>query len=133
MDLPKHEPHPLEGLSARLDKLQYRYAQEEALAERPHLFTYFITIANRSDRRITLIGRKWVLRSDGGSTEVVEGDSIVGKRPVIWPGETFSYNSFHTTACPTEANGTFFGLDDGDNLVRVSLPPFHLTLPNSIS
>ena len=48
----------------------------------------------------------------GGSKTVVEGEKIVGESPLIAPGETFSYNSYHVTHLPAEAFGSFHGVDE---------------------
>jgi ApaG protein len=119
----------LPGLTARLDKLCYHLGGASLPADKPHAFVYFITIQNGSDRRITLLGRKWVVVHDDGTRLVVEGDKIVGETPALAPGEQFSYNSYHVTGTNAAAHGSFHGVDEFGNRVHVILPPFEMTIP----
>ena len=96
-------------------------------------FIYFISIANLSDRSVTLLGRKWVLANDDGTKTVVEGEKIVGECPLIPPGETFSYNSYHVTHLSTEAFGSFHGIDEFKNRVHIRMSPFRLDIPGGPS
>jgi ApaG protein len=95
----KHEGNydQLEGLSVRVDDVIYMPTLD-APDDKPHPFVYFITILNKSTERVRILGRKWVIREEGGEVTVVEGDGVVGQTPVLEPGEDFSYNSYHVTA-----------------------------------
>lgn len=119
----------LPGLTVKLDRLVYRHDPENTPPGRPHVFIYFITIANHSDRTVTLLGRRWVLEESTGRRQVVEGDKIVGEAPCLPPGADFSYNSFHMTACNARVRGSFHGLDDNGQHVRVKVPAFNLMIP----
>jgi ApaG protein len=99
--------------------------------ERPHAFIYFLTIRNLSDRRFTLLGRKWILVQADGATLVIEGDKIVGQTPTLAPGEAFSYNSFHVTAVNTVASGSFHGVDEFNQPIHVKIPTFDLIIPDA--
>ena len=94
----KHEGNydQLEGLSVRVDDVIYMPTLD-APDDKPHPFVYFITILNESTERVRILGRKWVIREEGGEVTVVEGDGVVGQTPVLEPGEDFSYNSYHVT------------------------------------
>jgi ApaG protein len=119
----------LPGLCAHLDKLVYHHGGISLPPDQPHAFVYFITIANNSDRVVTLLGRKWVVQHGDGSQLVVEGDKIVGETPRLEPGEHFSYNSYHVTGCNGRAFGAFHGIDAAGNRVHVVLEPFDLRVP----
>jgi ApaG protein len=120
---------PLEGLTARLDKLVYHHGGMTLPADKPHAFVYFVTILNGSDRVITLLGRKWVIQHSDGEQLVVEGDKIVGETPRLVPNEQFSYNSYHVTGVDARARGSFHGVDEYGNKIHVVLPPFDMTIP----
>lgn len=120
----------LAGLVAQLDKLVYHHGGKSLPPDKPHAFVYFITIENRSDRTVTLLGRKWVIHHADGSQLVVEGDKIVGETPRLPPGEHFSYNSYHVTGCSARAFGSFHGVDEFGNRVHVVMPPFELRVPD---
>ena len=120
------------GLTATLDKLVYQPAMETP-ADRPHCFVYFITIRNDSDLAVTIRGRKWVVTNSSGRVTVVEGEGVVGKTPVLAPGETFSYNSFHLLDTQSaEAEGRFFGTDENGRGIVTRLSKFNMTVPEQL-
>jgi ApaG protein len=122
--------YELPGLSVVLDRLEYRTGGPQAPAETPHVFIYHLTIHNHSDRRVVFLGRKWIV--DEGrerGLKVIEGDKIVGETPDLRPGESFSYNSFHLTAGPARARGSFHGLDEEGRRVHVWIPEFAMNPP----
>lgn len=121
----------LQGLTVRLDDLRYQYGGPNVPPETPHVFIYFLTIENHSNRRVKLLGRKWIIRDDEGETLVVEGDKIVGEEPELEPGEKFSYNSFHIGSCDAEAWGSFHGQDQAGNKIHCLIPRFALTVPEA--
>lgn len=118
----------LKGLKVVLDRLVYH--QDSSLpAKAPHAFIYFLTIQNLSDRTVTLLGRKWIIITNDGNTEIVEGDQIVGKTPTLAPGEAFSYNSYHATSVSSTASGSFHGVDQFNQPIWVAIPPFEMNIP----
>lgn len=119
----------LPGLHVHLDHLGYRFEKEKAPPETPHLFIYFLTVSNESDRTVTLLARKWVLTFEDGSKQIVEGDKIVGETPTLRPGEQFTYNSFHLVGKEAEVEGTFFGLDADGGRIHTRIPRFELIPP----
>jgi ApaG protein len=92
---------------------------------------YFISIKNESGEKVTIRGRKWIVREDDGEVTVVEGDGVVGQSPVIAPGESFSYNSYHVTGTSARATGSFHGVDELGRKIHVLLPAFELMVPAS--
>ena len=122
----------LEGLRAKLDKLVHHREKSKVKGFNLHAFIYFISIKNLSNRTVTLQGRKWVLSNDDGTTTVVEGEKIVGESPIIPPGETFSYNSYHVTHLSASACGSFHGLDEFGEKIHVRLEPFRLDIPEDL-
>lgn len=123
----------LEGLSVTLDQLKYHYGGPNIPPETPHLFIYYLTIANHSDRRVKLLGRKWIISSQNGEKQVIEGDKIVGEEPDLAPGESFSYNSCHLSAFDTSAVGSFHGLDENRNRIHTLIPRFTMRIPDQSS
>ncbi|MBA3849885.1 MAG: ApaG domain [Opitutus sp.] len=136
--MPRHRPQtamdtpPLElpGLRVGLDKLVYRRGADLP-PDRPHAFVYYLTIRNDSDRGVVLLARKWVVEHVDGTRLVVEGDKIVGETPRLAPGERFSYNSYHLTACDARVHGSFHGLDEHGARVYVRIPAFDLMIPRT--
>ena len=121
----------LPGLRATLDRLVYFHDTDKRPPDEPHTFIYFITIANLSDRTVTLKGRRWVITESDGHCKVVEGDGIVGKEPTLSPGERFSYNSYHVSHCNCSAEGSFHGIDSDGNPIHARIPKFEMQIPDN--
>lgn len=122
-------PAELPGLRVTVDRVTFR-PEAQTPPDRPYCFAYFITIHNDSDRAVMIRGRKWVVRADDGEITAVEGDGVVGQTPLLNPGETFSYNSFHLLRTKTAvAEGAYLGLDGEGVAVLTRIPPFHMEVP----
>jgi ApaG protein len=119
----------LTGLQVRIDEVTYA-PQLDAPPERPYPFVYYITIDNQSDETVTIKGRKWVVTDEQGGCIVVEGDGVVGKFPRLEPGERFSYNSCHTIASDSVAEGSYIGVDDEGTPILTRIPRFEMKVPN---
>lgn len=61
-----------------------------------YLFAYTVTIRNHGPDTVQLLARHWIITDGTSHIEEVRGDGVVGKQPVLEPGETFEY----TSACP---------------------------------
>lgn len=69
-------------------------------------FLYTVTIENRSTETVQLLTRHWVITDGGGRVEEVAGPGVVGKQPILAPGESFRY----TSGCPLPTSiGTMEG------------------------
>jgi ApaG protein len=128
-----NESTELEGLRVSLDKLVYHKDPINLPSEQPHAFIYFITITNLSDRKVRLLGRKWLIQNEDGTKIVIEGDKLVGETPVIEPGEDFSYNSYHVTSMNAIVRGSYHGVDQFDQKIHVNVPEFELNVPDEDS
>lgn len=97
---------------------------------KPHVFVYFITIANQSTETVTIKGRKWVVREANGETLAVEGDGVVGEFPRLEPGGEFRYNSSHAICSDAVAEGAYLGLTDRGEAVFTRIPAFGMVAPD---
>jgi ApaG protein len=57
------------------------------------VFTYKITIENRSDQTIQLLRRHWYIHDASRPVKEVEGEGVVGQQPILEPGEVHNYVS----------------------------------------
>lgn len=122
-------PVELPGLRVTVDRVVF-HPEARVPADRPHCFAYHVTIHNDSDVPVTIRGRKWVVRADDGEVTVVEGDGVVGQTPLLSPGESFSYNSFHLLRTRTAvAEGSYLGLAGDGRSVFARIPRFDLRVP----
>ena len=78
---------------------------------------------------MTFHGRKWVIREHDGEITVLEGDGIVGQRPVVPPTDRYSYNSYHVLSGSGAAWGAFYGVTEAGVRVMVSIPEFGMAVP----
>ncbi|MEM9158686.1 MAG: ApaG domain [Verrucomicrobiota bacterium] len=117
-------------IDVRLEGLDYRYDAENAPTETPHVFVYTITIENRGEETIRLIGRKWVITKSDGDRIIVEGDKIVGEEPTLEPGRRFTYNSFHLLDQDATADGSYFGIDAEEQPIVIPIPSFVMQIPH---
>jgi ApaG protein len=121
--------HELPELKVTVDRVVFA-PHLEAPPDRPFPFVYFITIHNGSDKTVTLKGRKWVVTDSRNQSIVVEGEGVVGKFPLLCPGESFSYNSYHVTASDSVAKGAFLAVTEDNVPVFAKIPPFALVTPD---
>lgn len=59
-------------------------------------FLYTVRIQNEGAERVQLISRHWIIHDASGRTQEVKGPGVVGKQPVLEPGDSFEY----TSGCP---------------------------------
>lgn len=112
-------------------KVEPQYLEEQSSPDDSYFFwAYTIEIANQSDAVVQLKTRHWRITDARGKTEEVRGPGVVGKTPVLDPGESFTY----TSGCPLgTASGIMVGsyqmqLQDG-SLIDVAVPAFSLDSP----
>jgi ApaG protein len=58
-----------------------------------YVFTYKISIENRSDFTVQLMRRHWFIFESDGIMREVEGEGVVGLQPILEPGEVHQYVS----------------------------------------
>ncbi len=109
-------------------------SSQSSVEENFYLYAYTIRIENRSKETVQLLRRQWMIRNGKGQEEKVEGEGVIGKKPIIPPGKYFEYSS----GCPlTTATGNMRGSylmkTDRNKLIEVKVPLFFLRppLPNS--
>ena len=56
-------------------------------------FGYHISISNHGKDTVQLQSRHWKIFDSLKATEIVDGEGVVGKKPVIKPGQVYSYQS----------------------------------------
>ena len=117
----------LPGLRVVVEQVRYR-PDAQGSPDRPLVFQYDISIHNDGLEPVTILARKWVVEASDGTKLVVEGDGVVGETPRLGGGESFRYQSFHTVAGDSWADGAYYGLTDDKRRVFVRIPRFQLGL-----
>ena len=57
------------------------------------LFSYRITLFNHNNFTVQLMSRRWKISDSNFDVRIVEGDGVVGRQPVLYPGDSFQYSS----------------------------------------
>lgn len=95
-----------------------------------YFWAYAIEIVNLSTQTVQLMTRHWFITDGRGETHEVRGEGVVGKQPVLRPGESFNY----TSGCPlTTPDGSMRGFyamqDESGSVFEVEVPLFPLDSP----
>ncbi|MEW6468735.1 MAG: Co2+/Mg2+ efflux protein ApaG [Bacteroidota bacterium] len=99
------------------------------------LFTYRITIENKSDYTVQLLRRHWFIYDSNGEHREVEGEGVVGQQPILMPGDIYEYES----ACNLNSDmgkmkGTYLMERQVDKLrFYVSIPEFEMVVPSRLN
>ena len=101
------------------------------------VFTYTITIENKSDTSCQLLSRHWVIQDANRKVEEVYGEGVIGQQPTIQPGQQYQYSS--GAVLETEMGtmeGRYFMIcnSSGQDGVEfeVLIPKFILSVPRVI-
>jgi ApaG protein len=95
------------------------------------LFSYDITITNQNDFSIQLLKRHWTIYDSLFPKREVVGEGVIGEKPILLPGEIYSYQSF----CDLRSNvgwmeGSYlFRKEDSEELIQAAIPRFELMTP----
>ena len=100
-----------------------------------YAFGYTITIENQSKDAVQLFSRHWEILDALKSLEVVDGEGVIGRKPVLKPGESHTYTSGCLLSSPF---GAMFGHYNMINLsttakFKVHIPTFKLSAPFAIN
>ena len=105
---------------------------QSAPEEDRYFWAYTIEIANESSSTVQLHTRYWRITDANGRTEEVRGPGVVGKTPVLAPGQSFTY----TSGCPLSTPsgimvGSYQMTDDKGGRFDVAVPAFSLDSPHA--
>ncbi len=91
------------------------------------IYSYTVTLHNHGQHNCQLLSRHWIIRDGQGHEEHVVGDGVVGKQPLIRPGESYTYRSGCPLATPTGSmRGAFQMVDAKRRRFEIKIPLFFL-------
>lgn len=74
--------------------VETQYLPEQSdVAEQRFAFAYTINIRNTGDEAVRLLSRHWIITDGDNQVQEVQGEGVIGKQPLIEPGESFTYTS----------------------------------------
>jgi ApaG protein len=112
-----------------------RYVAEQSFPmARRYVFAYSVRIANEGRRAAQLRSRHWIITDAEGKVEEVRGPGVVGKQPLLGPGEHFEYTSSCVLETPIgQMRGTYQMLAYDGRLFDAVIAPFLLAPPHSVN
>lgn len=96
-----------------------------------YVFAYRIDIRNNSEHTVKLLRRHWFISDANGTVREVEGEGVVGRQPVLEPGESHQYMSgCNLKSGVGKMRGTYLmeRLGNGQQFM-VDIPEFTLMVP----
>ena len=98
-------------------------------------FSYQITIENHSKDSVQLTSRHWEIFDSLNNIEIVDGEGIIGKKPVLKPGENHTYSSGCLLSSPYGAMKGHFNMINFTNTktFKVIIPTIRLCAPFALN
>ena len=115
-------------------RVQSEYsADQSAPSKNQWFFLYTVTISNDSAETVQLLTRHWLVTDGTGRIEEVRGPGVVGKQPILKPGESFEY----TSGCPLSTpfgvmEGTYQMITESGARFDAVIAPFTLSEPYNV-
>jgi ApaG protein len=110
-----------------------QYLPERSSPESNEYFwAYTIEIINRGAETVQLRTRHWRITDGFGRRQEVKGAGVVGKQPVLKPGESFEYTSGVPLPTPSGfMTGTYGMASTSGEAFDIAIPTFSLDSPDS--
>ena len=98
-------------------------------------FSYEVTIENHSKDSVQLISRHWEIFDSLNDIEIVDGEGVIGKKPVLKPGEYHTYSSGCLLSSPYVAMKGHFNMINFTSTknFKVIVPTFRLCAPFALN
>lgn len=98
-------------------------------------YSYEITIENHSNDSVQLISRHWEILDSLNDIQIIDGEGVIGKKPVLKPGEKHTYSSGCLLSSPFGAmrgNFNMINFTTTKNF-KVVVPSFRLNAPFALN
>jgi ApaG protein len=115
-------------------RVQSRYAPDQSQPQSNQwMFLYTVDISNEGEETVQLVTRHWIITDGTGHIEEVRGPGVVGKQPVLAPGQSFRY----TSGCPLSTpfgtmHGTYQMITPDGEQFDAEIAPFTLSEPYTV-
>ncbi len=106
-------------------------AEQSDPANDHYVFAYTITIENVGTVPAQLVSRHWIITDASGEVQEVRGLGVVGRQPLLQPGEKFAYTSGCQLDTPVGTMRGSYQLTaiDGRQF-EAEIPEFTLAVPH---
>ena len=117
----------------KVEVLARHVPEHSKLAEGQWVFQYTVRITNEGEEQVQLVSRHWLITDAVERTREVKGAGVVGKQPVLQPGESFEYSSWCPLETPTGImRGTYRMVTAQGEEFEAEVAPFALKAPYTI-
>ena len=109
---------------------QYQ-AEYSSPSQYHYVFTYKVTIENQGEHTVQLHNRHWFIHDVSTPKREVEGEGVVGQKPVLEPGDKHVYVSGCNLKSGMGKMYGYYGLErlfDGKKLT-ITIPEFTMIAP----
>jgi ApaG protein len=117
------------GIEVKVET-QFHTDQSDFLTNQ-YVFAYHITLSNHNNFTVQLLNRRWKITDSNFDVKFVAGEGVVGRQPVLYPGDSFQYVSGCNLSSPI---GKMEGIYVFENKLtrqefEVRIPVFKLVAP----
>ena len=96
-----------------------------------YLWAYRVTIENQGRETVQLLSRHWMITNARGEFTEVKGPGVIGKQPLLKPGESYSYTSGAPLNTPSGMMGGSYQMEsDRGERFDIEIPAFSLDRPD---
>jgi len=97
-----------------------------------YFWSYTIVIINSGHETVQLRTRHWIVADAAGRKQVFRGEGVVGKQPVLAPGERFEYTSgVPLTTASGFMTGRYQMVSETGERFEIDVPTFSLDSPDN--
>ena len=98
-------------------------------------FNYIIKITNQSKSTVQLKTRHWRIFDSLSPDVIIDGEGVIGEKPLINPGDSYEYSSGCLITSPVGAMRGFYNMIDVNNgkKFRAYIPTFKLNAPQALN
>lgn len=100
-----------------------------------YAFGYTVTIENQSKDSVQLNARYWKILDALNNIEIVSGEGVIGRKPVLLSGESHTYTSGCLLAAPFGAMQGYYSMVNftTSKSFKVAIPTFNLSAPFALN
>lgn len=108
-----------------------QFLEDESKPTEAHfVWAYHIQIENTGEVSVQLLKRSWKIIDGLGETQIIQGEGVIGEKPIIDPGSSFEYTSGVPLRTPSGLmGGSYSMLSEFDEPFDVEIPLFSLDSP----
>jgi ApaG protein len=111
----------------RVEVLSHYSPENSNPIEDEWVFQYTVRITNQGTETVQLLSRHWIIEDAFEQIQEVKGPGVVGKQPVLAPGESFKYSSWCPLKTPIGTmRGTYQMVRSSGEGFDIEIAPFAL-------